>query len=143
MNVLDENIISSQCQLLKSQRIRFRQIGVDIGRSGLKDQEIITLLHDINKPTFFTRDVDFYDPDLCHSGYCLVYLDVRKDKVASFVKRFLRHKAFKSKSQRMGLVVRLSHKGIALWQLNEAEPKNIYWQNHPCLSHHALSHYLR
>ena len=68
MNILDENIIENQCQLLRSWRIRFRQISCDIGQQGLKDKEIISLLHSLNRPTFFTRDDDFYNHKLCHAG---------------------------------------------------------------------------
>lgn len=32
----------------------------------MKDREIIPLLHQINHPTFFTRDSDFYYLRLCH-----------------------------------------------------------------------------
>jgi len=45
MNIIDENIIKNQCQLLKSWRLSSRQIGYDIGNIGLKDKEIISLLH--------------------------------------------------------------------------------------------------
>jgi hypothetical protein len=44
MNLLDENIPESQRQLLRSWRIRVKQIGVDIGRQGMKDQEDIVPL---------------------------------------------------------------------------------------------------
>ena len=44
MNVLDENILKNQRQLLRGWRIRVRQIGDDIGRKGLQDEEIIRLL---------------------------------------------------------------------------------------------------
>ena len=56
MNILDENIINNQCQLLRSWRIPFRQIGFSIGRQGLQDKGIISLLHTLRRPTFFTRD---------------------------------------------------------------------------------------
>ena len=52
------------------------QIGVDIGRKGLDDEDIIPLLHRLNRPTFFTLDVDFWDRNLRHEGYCLAYLDI-------------------------------------------------------------------
>ncbi len=92
MNILDENIIDNQCQLLRSWRIPFRQIGFSIGRQGLQDKGIISLLHTLRRPTFFTRDDDFYGCNLCHAGYCLVYLSVRKDESAIFVRRFLHYK---------------------------------------------------
>jgi hypothetical protein len=56
MNILDENIIASQRQRLRSWRIPVRQIGVDIARKGLQDEEILPFLHHLHRPTFFTRD---------------------------------------------------------------------------------------
>jgi hypothetical protein len=64
VNLLDENIIDSQRRLLNSWRIPVRQIGYEVGRKGIKDREIIPFLHQLNQPTFFTRDdknyVGFY-----------------------------------------------------------------------------------
>jgi hypothetical protein len=37
MNILDENIPESQRQLLRSWRIRVRQIGYEVGRRGNSD----------------------------------------------------------------------------------------------------------
>ena len=76
MNILDENILESQRQLLLSWRIRVRQIDEDIGRKGMKDDEIIPFLHGQRRPTFFTRDLGFYERRLCHPRYCLVCLAV-------------------------------------------------------------------
>jgi hypothetical protein len=42
--ILDENILDGQRLLLEASRISVRQIGVDIGHKGLKDEEIIALL---------------------------------------------------------------------------------------------------
>ena len=56
MNILDENIIETQCRILRSWRIRSRQIGSGIGAEGMKDREIVSLFHNQNRPTFFTRD---------------------------------------------------------------------------------------
>ncbi len=95
MNVLDENIPESQRQLLRSWRIRVRQIGYEVGRQGTKDERIIPLLHHLIRPTFFTRDSGFYDRRLCHANYCLVCLMVSQYEAASFIRRFLRHAEFK------------------------------------------------
>jgi hypothetical protein len=59
MNILDENILSDQRQMLQIRRIAVHQIGDDIGRKGMQDEEIIPLLHQLTHPTFFTRDGDF------------------------------------------------------------------------------------
>ena len=59
MNILDENIIDSQRHRLRQWRIAVRHLGYDVGRQGMKDQEIIALLHRVRRPTFLTRDEDF------------------------------------------------------------------------------------
>jgi hypothetical protein len=56
--VLDENIIDNQRRQLTSWRLPARQIGYELGRKGMKDSEIIPFLHQLNRPTFFTRDDD-------------------------------------------------------------------------------------
>jgi len=80
MNILDENISSSQRQLLRSWRIRIHQVGHEIGRQRMKDKEIIPLLHGLPPVTFFNRD-------LCHDRYSLVCLAVGQYEVASFVRK--------------------------------------------------------
>jgi hypothetical protein len=65
-----------------------------VSRQGMKDQEIIDLLHRLRHPTFFTRDEDLYARRRYHARYCLVYLAVAKDEVAPFVRRLLRHREF-------------------------------------------------
>ena len=88
----------------------------------MKDREIISLLHTLRRPTFFTRDHDFYKADLCHRGYCLVFVDLAFDEAAEFTRRFLRHTAFRSQAQRMGRVVRVHHAGVSYWQAPVKRP---------------------
>jgi hypothetical protein len=81
VNVLDENIVATQRQLLRSWKIYFQSIGREVGRAGMKDRgEIIPLLHALRRPTFFTRDRFL---QMCHRRYCLVFLDVAFDEAAS------------------------------------------------------------
>jgi len=84
MNILDENVPGDQRSLLQSWGIPIHQIGFDVGEKGMKDKEIIPLLHRLRDTTFFTRDLGFYDRKLCHSRYCLVCLAVSKNEVAVF-----------------------------------------------------------
>jgi hypothetical protein len=94
----------------------------------MKDRdEIIPLLHSLRRPTFFTRDRDFYKPELCHSRYCLVFLDVTFDEAAEFIRRFLRHVAFCMQIQRMGKVVRVHHSGISYWQVKVKRAHALGW----------------
>lgn len=127
MNILDENIPESQRQLLRGWRIRIRQIGYELGRKGMKDEEIIPFLHQLRRPTFFTRDLGFYERHLCHANYCLVCLSVNQYEAASFIRRFLRHPLFKTRSKRMDKVIRVSQAGIRMWQLH-GEEERLMWQ---------------
>ncbi|HEV8713802.1 MAG TPA: hypothetical protein VGX03_13370 [Candidatus Binatia bacterium] len=114
MNILDEDISIPECERLRAHKIHFRQIGVEIGISGMKDhEEVIPLLHQLKRPTFFTLDHGFSRPRLLHPGYCLVFLDIWEDEAAEYIRRFLRHAAFCTRSQRMGKVVHLRHSNVS------------------------------
>lgn len=128
MIILDENIIDNQRRQLISWRMRIHQIGFEVGRKGMKDREIIPFLHQLKQPTFFTRDDDFYERRLCHSGYCVVYLEVRKEEIATFVRRVLRQKAFKTKAKRMGKVIRASHVGLSVWNVHAEKEEYLEWE---------------
>jgi len=64
VTVLDENILESQCLLVRKRRIRFRRVGRDIGRQGMLDEQIVPLLQSLRRPTFFslTRTFSILDP---------------------------------------------------------------------------------
>ena len=128
MNILDENIPKPQRELLEGRRISVRQVGVNIGRKGLLDEEIIPLLQRLRRPTFFTRDSDFYDRRLCHRKYCLVYMSVEKSEAALFVRRLLHHPSFKTQAKRMGKVMRVSRAGISSWRLHQSKEEHVRWK---------------
>ena len=119
MNLLDENIPSEQFELLKARGIRCRVIGQDVARLSVDDENIVSLLHHLKQPTFFTRDRDFFKRELCHAGYSLVWLDVAPEEAALYVHRFLRHPRFKTKAKRLGTVTRVHHAGIHFWERNK------------------------
>lgn len=128
MNILDENIDFDQRARLMKWKIHFRHIGTDMARAGMKDwNDILPLLHHLRRPTFFTRDHDFYHPRLRHPGYCLVYLDVVRKETAQYIRRLLRHPAFRTQAQRMGKVVRVRHSGITYWQIGQHAEHVIGW----------------
>ena len=118
MNLLDENVREDQRGLLLRWGIPVHQLGVDVGRKGMEDEEIIPFLHTLRDATFFTRDTDFYDPGLCHPRYCLVCLVVGKEEVAGFLRRVLHHSEFNTKAKRIGAVIRVSHTGFSIWRRN-------------------------
>jgi hypothetical protein len=112
VNILDENVPDEQRELVRQFGIRIRQIGREVGRLGMQDEEIIPLLLALRRATLFTHDTDFSDPGLCHPSYCIVYLNVRQPEIASFVRRVLRHPRLDTKAKRMGTVVHASHAGL-------------------------------
>ena len=127
MNILDENIPKHQRQLLEKWGVRVRQIGVNFGRRGMHDDEIIRFLHQQRQPTFFTRDEDFDDRQLCHAKYSLVYLAVEKHEAAAFVRRLLRHVAFDTRAKRMGAVIRTSRAGLSFRRLHCEGEVHVKW----------------
>jgi len=127
MNILDENIPESQRQLLRSWRIRLQQIGHEIGRQGMKDEEIIPFLHTLRQATFFTRDLGFYKRQLCHPNYCLVVLDIGQYEVASFIRRILKHEKLNTKAKRMGKVIGVKHTGLQLWDGHAEAEEFLDW----------------
>ena len=127
MNILDENILEDQRQLLSGWRVPFRQVGYEVGRTGMKDDEVIPLLLGLRRPTFFTHDAGFFKSGLCHSRYCLVYLHVEQEEAATFLRRLLRHPELNTQAKRMGLVIRLSHAGLSVWRLHAEEAAFVDW----------------
>jgi hypothetical protein len=127
VNILDENIIANQRQLLRSWRIRVRQIGYDIAQKGVSDEQIIPFLLQRRRPTFFTRDLGFFERQLCHRRYSLVCLAIEKHEVATFVRRVLNHDELNTQAKRMGTVIRVSHQGLRIWRLNADKEQSLDW----------------
>lgn len=128
MNVLDENIDIVQRERLRAGRIHFRHIGTSAGWPGMKDRnEIIPFLHTLRRPTFLTRDKDFYLAELRHAGYCLVFLDVAYKDAADYIRRFLRHPAFRTQAQRMGKVIRVRPTGLSWWEMGRETEHAMSW----------------
>lgn len=126
MNLLDENFPEDQLPLLREWHIPFRQIG-DVARSGIKDPDIIPVLHQLGRVTFFTGDEDFFRRKLCHTAYCLVWLNIHADDAALHLRRFLNHPQFKTENRRMGTVARAHHDGIHFWQRNQPALQRVNW----------------
>lgn len=129
MIILDENIPESQGQLLRSGRIRALLVGQDISEKGIKDDRLAKFLLKQSRPTFFTRDEGFYDRRLCHAGYCLVYLAVRPNESAFFVRRILRFPHLNVRAKRLGAVIRASSAGLQMWRLRQAREIFLFWND--------------
>ena len=106
MNLLDENIPSDQRELLSGWRIRFREIGLGIGHLGMKDSEIIPVLHALKSPTFFTLDSDFYERQV---GFALIPTQAWRHSMTASLRRLrpsmLAHQKPAQRFERVGHLV--------------------------------------
>ena len=127
MLVLDENLPDGQQSLLRKWRVRFRVVGVEVAALGTKDENLIPALHRLPQPTFLSLDRDFYRPALAHSGYCLVWLDVRGRLAAEFIRRFLKHPQFDTQAKRMGHVLRAHALGVHFWRVGDRREHFTPW----------------
>lgn len=128
MIILDHNITRDQAELLQQWGIHYRQIGFEVGRPEWDDQqEILRYLHKTNRATFFTRDFDFFLPELCHDNYCLVVIAFPAMETAANIRRLLRHPQFKTKAQRCGKVIKLLPGKIVLWEPGNPNQRSMPW----------------
>jgi hypothetical protein len=127
MIVLDENIDTKERQKLVRKRLRTRKIGDDLGRTGMTDHEVIPLLHRLRAVTYFTRDIDYFRPRLCHPNYCLVWVNMKVSLTAQTILDFLKHPMFRTWRQRRGMVVRAHPDGLRVWRWKQQSPKDIAW----------------
>ena len=130
MLVIDENISEIEVWRLREWSLAVRQIGPDVAKLGLGDDNILPLLHKLKRPTFFTRDRDFWKPALRHMGYCLVFLDIpeHEGEIATAARRFLGQTEFDTHAKRMGKVVRLHADGIHYWQIGRQLLQKAAWE---------------
>jgi len=57
----------------------------------------------------------------------LVWLDLRADDAAHFLRRFLKHPRFNTQARRMGIDARARHEGVDFWQRNRAALQHALW----------------
>jgi len=127
MIVLDENIRESHLDLLRKQGIAARKLEADLTRKGTSDDDIIPILHRLKRPTFFTHDVDFWNPELSHANYCIVHLAVKPRDAAFYIRRFLSHPQFATAAKRLGVVIQVRPTGLAVYNSRHGKPENIDW----------------
>jgi len=127
VNILDANIVASQREQLMVWRVRVRQIGRELGHRFDPDANIIPLLRNQKRATFFTRDRDFWDGRLSDSNYCIVWLDVPAMQAADYIRRFLRHPRFSTAAKRLGKVIQVRPTGLAVLGPRHGKAESIEW----------------
>ena len=128
MIILDHNIPVDQAEQLRRRRIRFRQIGFEVGRPEWDDQqEILRFLHASKQLTFFTRDLGFFRASWRHANYCLVVLTVPVLESADYISKLLRHPQLNTRAKRNGKVIRVSTKNINFWDMGRQQQSTASW----------------
>ena len=125
--MLDENLPAGQRQWLRRWRIKYRVVGIEIAPAGTQDEQLVSVLHHLAEPTFFSLDRNFYRPDWRHATYCLVWLDVAENWAAEFIRRFLHHPRFRTQAKRLGTIARVHPGGILFWRLRASSPQSVTW----------------
>jgi len=95
----------------------------------IKDDRVLQLLHTLKQPTFVTIDDGFWDKNLRHPGYCLIYFvlsDDQQDQIPPLLKQLFRFDAFKTKAARMGLVARVHPPHVDYWQWGDEERHTLH-----------------
>jgi hypothetical protein len=117
MLVLDENISEYEIWRLREAGVAVRVVGQDLAIKGVSDENIPRLLLKLKKPTFFTRDRDFWKATLRHPAYALVFLDVpeHEGEIAKYIRLFLRRSSFNTAAKRLGKVFQLQTSKITVW----------------------------
>ena len=124
---MDENLPRGQQRLLERWGIRARQIGYDISYRGIQDEEILPLLHRLNLPSLFTRDLGLYRRRNCHPNYCIICIDASEEQAPSFVRRVLRHRRLNTHRKRVGKIIRVTDSGIKCWHAGDSIEHDISW----------------
>ncbi|NKQ37355.1 MAG: hypothetical protein HF973_17280 [Chloroflexi bacterium] len=88
----------------------------------IKDDVIPTLLVQVRQPAFITINADdFWLKVAAHRGYCVINFPLsseRRFEVPEILRRVLQHPRFKTKAQRMGFILRVSHQHISYYGLD-------------------------
>jgi len=127
VNILGENILEDQRQLLRNWGVPLRQIGYEAGWKGMQDEEIISFLLRLRRPTLLTLDRDFYQRGLCHARYSLVFLDVKQSEAARFARPRTPPSRPEHPRQADGSRHRASHTGVAVWRLHVDQEVCLGW----------------
>lgn len=93
----------------------------------MTDEQVLPFLRRLRRPTFFTRDEDFFDRRLYHGRYALVYLAVQRVEAAVFVRRHLSHPLLDTQAKRMGAAIRVARAGLSVRRPPAPEQVFLRW----------------
>jgi hypothetical protein len=100
-------------------------------RAIIKDEAIPTYLRRDKGATFVTTNVsDFWRHARADARYCIVCFvlpNERLRELPTLLRRLLRVPELKTKATRMGKVVRVTHKQIQYYMVNDARVRSVVW----------------
>ena len=124
MIVLDENLKSQSIMTAIMAWYPGKVISISILRTGslIKDEAIPALLGKLVRPTFVTINVkDFWKKARPHSAYCIVNVALPKERaheIPDLLRDLFRLPPFKTKSARMGKIIRLTWNQIDYYEFD-------------------------
>ena len=96
----------------------------------IKDERVPQVLRQLSDPTFVTIDMGFWEKRLRNAKYCILCFPLRndqQDELPELLRRLMRLPEFRSKSARMGKVVRVGVTGIECWELGSERLHRLAW----------------
>ncbi len=97
-------------------------------REHVFDDRVPEILRTLQQPTFLTIDHGFWNRELCHPKYCILYFECSKDEqetLPKFLLRLLHLKEFPTRSSRMGKVARINRTAIEYWEFGIKGPASL------------------
>ena len=105
--------------------------GYTPGGIGLAERTYLyAILRTLKQPTFITIDADFWDRELCHPAYAIVYFaldDDEQEQLPLMLRSLWRRPEFRTRSRRMGKVARVGHSHIDWWQFQVPDLYRVAW----------------
>jgi len=98
----------------------------------IKDERVPEVLRRLQQPTFVTIDMGFWDKSLRDARYCILCFPLRNDEqhqLPALLRRLLQLRQFRTKTERMGKVARMSPSHIEYWQMGDEQGYRLSWDS--------------
>jgi hypothetical protein len=96
VTILDEDIPDDLYQLLLSWRLRIGRIGIDVGRLGMKDREIVCSIRCTGQHS--SLSIEAFQAEPVSWPLLFGYLDVHEAQAAEYIRRTLRDEEFNTRT---------------------------------------------
>lgn len=128
--ILDEQLDPRGVRLPLERRHKTQLLAELRPRERILDDRVPEILLTLPTPTFLTIDQDFWDRNLCHPNYCILYFALRdkeQKRLPGLLSRLLRLSEFRRRAERMGKVANVGPTGVGYWEFQETTLRVIPW----------------